>query len=171
MEIAPTTYGRMTQILHWVSALLILIMWPMGFYMAQASGDVDGLYTAHVALGYLVLLLTLARIVVFVREPHPEPLAGLSPWNERLFMGIHRLMILALFILATSGIGMLALSEISLLPSGVSAADIDDVAPRDGHGLFSRLFLLLLVAHVVGVIRYQVTKGDTLGRMGVRRPG
>lgn len=76
-----------------------------------------------------------------------------------------------LFGLAFSGIAMLNLSGITPATMSTFTPDmIQDVPPRAGHDVFSKLFLLLLVAHVAGVMRYQFMDGDVMGRMGVKFP-
>ena len=61
----------------------------------------------------------------------------------------------------------LALSGIAIVPGDIVPGEVKDVAPRMAHNVLSKLFIVLLLVHVAGVVRYQVSKGDTLGRMGV----
>ncbi len=169
MKGTATKYGRLAQILHWVSALLIIILWPMGFAMVRMADDATKtrLYQAHVAIGLIILVLTLVRIIWHFMDTIPESPEGLTSLNEKAFRWTHNLLYLILLLLATSGIGMLLLSNIGLFPGAVTPTAIADVPPRIGHSLFSKLFLLLFLAHVGGVIRYQMTKGNTLARIGV----
>ena len=69
--------------------------------------------------------------------------------------------------LALSGAAMLIGSGLGLSPRGVLPEAISDALPRTAHSLMSKVFLLMLFAHVGGVIRYQLTKGNTLARMGI----
>ena len=59
-------FGLLSIVLHWVSALLIVVLFGLGLYMVGLS-YYDPWYnrapSLHISLGLLVLLLTLIRIV------------------------------------------------------------------------------------------------------------
>lgn len=162
-------YNRLSQATHWASALLILSMLGMGLAMTRIGegGTQDSLYNAHVGIGLATLALTAVRLVALVVHRWPSPPPGLSSANERAFIGTHVLLYVLLTALLASGISMLALSGIAIVPGEIVPGNIEDVVPRRAHDILSKLFIVLLVVHVVGVIRYQAGKGDTLGRMGV----
>ena len=162
-------YNRISQLTHWASALLILGMLGMGLAMTRiGEGEAqEVLYNAHVGAGLVTLALTAVRLVALVAHRWPSPPPGLSPANERAFMGTHVLLYALLVVLLASGIGTLALSGLSLVPGSIVPADIENVPPRMAHDLLSKVFIALLLVHVTGVVRYQLGKGDTLGRMGV----
>ena len=69
------------RVLHWVMALMVLTLIPVGLWMAsRAEADIWGaltntLYSGHKAIGFTVLLLMILRIVVKIRvksPPYPE---------------------------------------------------------------------------------------------------
>lgn len=168
-----TGYGRVAQGLHWVSALLILALIPMGFWMQSvAEADKLAIYRVHAVLGMLVLLLTLVRLFNHWFEPSPAPPPGLTGAKLMAFKGIHVLLYVALLVLAISGIGLNLVSGLSDIlfggASGPIPGDFSQFAPRAIHGLMARVYIGLLVAHVGGVLTYQMSEGDTLGRMGLR---
>ncbi len=168
------SYGRGAQLLHWLAALLILAMIPIGLVMVRLDpGDAQtGLYRFHVALGLAVATLTLVRIAWRLVDRRPAPLPNMPRWRLRLFEAVHILLYGGVAVLAISGIAMLLGSDLGITPASVDPTEIDrDLAPRSAHSAVSKIFSALLVAHVGGAISYQITKGDTLGRMGLRRPG
>ena len=76
-----TRYGSVAQLLHWATALLILILLPMGLYMhdlpisnSEEIEDKVWLYSLHKTLGMTVLLVAVARIVWAFFSPKPVPL-------------------------------------------------------------------------------------------------
>ncbi|MCY4448360.1 MAG: cytochrome b/b6 domain-containing protein [Chloroflexi bacterium] len=162
-------YNRISQLTHWASALLILGMLGMGLAMTRiGEGEAqEVLYNAHVGAGLVTLALTAVRLVALVVHRWPSPPPGLSPANERAFIGTHILLYTLLIALLASGIGTLVLSGLSLVPGSIVPADVENVPARMAHDLLSKVFIALLLVHVAGVLRYQVGKGDTLGRMGV----
>ena len=169
MSESVSGYNRITQVTHWVSALLILGMLGIGLAMTRIGegGVQESLYNVHVGIGLGTLALTAIRLVALVVHRWPSPPPGLSPANERALIGTHVLLYTLLIALLASGIGTLALSGLSLAPGSIVPADIENVPSRMAHDLLSKVFIALLLVHVVGVVRYQLGKGDTLGRMGV----
>ncbi|MCA9969666.1 MAG: cytochrome b/b6 domain-containing protein [Anaerolineales bacterium] len=165
----PSTYNRTAQILHWLSALLIIALAVFGTIMVRLDDTVamkTTMYRTHTLVGSLVLLLTIARIVwLFVgKRPSPLPMPG---WEQQAFVWNHRLLYVILLALTLSGVAMLLASGVSLPPVGLTPADIQNVPPRQGHDVFSKLLIALFLMHLGGVFYYQFTKGDTLGRMGL----
>lgn len=169
MSKGASGYNRVAQITHWASALLILSMLGIGLAMTRIgeSGTQDSLYNVHVGIGLATLALTAVRLIALVVHRWPAPPPGLSSANERAFTGTHVLLYVLLVSLLASGIAMLALSGLSLVPGSIVPADVENVPPRMAHDLLSKVFIVLLLVHVAGVVRYQLGKGDTLGRMGL----
>jgi cytochrome b561 len=162
------TYGRVAQALHWITFLLILPLAPMGLTMV---GMADGptktmLYQVHVWLGMLVALLTIFRAVWRFTEPTPANPAGITGPHVWLYKGVHILFYVILLGLGLSGLGILAVS--GLTPFNVTPESINrDAQPIAGHFVMSRVYLALLVAHLVGVFRYQFFQGNVFARMGL----
>ncbi len=170
MKQIDASYGRVAQVLHWISALLLLLLWPLGVLMTRVG---DGstktlLYQAHVGIGLVVLVLTAARLVWKLVSKYPDPPQGLSRLNQLLFSTIHTLLYVVIVLMVGSGVSMLLLSGMELWPWAVIPVQIADVPPRTLHSVMSRGFLVLLFLHVGGILRYQMSKGDTMARMGVK---
>jgi cytochrome b561 len=164
-------YSRAQQRLHWLSAVLILSMIPTGTIMARALDDGLrlGLYQVHMLVGWTIVALMVARLVLRVRRPVATP-PGLPAWNRRLQVGVHWAVAVFPLALALSGVGIVVQNDLGpLLQAGVAPpATLEVAQARDAHQIGSYAFLALLVVHVAGVVRYQATRGDALGRMGVR---
>ncbi|MDW8326290.1 MAG: cytochrome b/b6 domain-containing protein [Anaerolineales bacterium] len=163
-----TTYGRVAQALHWITFLLLLPLAPMGLVMVgMADGPTKtGLYQAHVFLGLVVAALTVFRAIWRLTEPTPAVPAGITGPHVWLYKGVHLLFYVVLIGLGLSGMGILALSGLN--PFNVAPESINhDVPPIAGHFVLSRLYMLLLVLHLVGVFRYQFFEGNVFARMGL----
>lgn len=167
------TYDRARQGLHWLGALTILAMFPLGYVMARTADDVlrATLYRAHIVLGVTVLLLTVVRLVLAWRRPVPPP-AGLPRWNAVLHVTVHRLALIVPLVLALTGMGTIVQNDLlpALQPGGTLAVPsvLEDARAQAGHRVLAWTYLGILAVHVAGVVRYQLTKGDVMGRMGVR---
>ena len=100
MKSTPTQYGRVAQLLHWLSALLILFLIPMGFLMQTVDeGARLSLYRTHVILGILVLGLTLVRLGWRWFDSPPEPPSNLAGTGLLAYRTIHWLLYPALLVL------------------------------------------------------------------------
>jgi len=167
-------FGRIAQIFHWVSAVLIVLMMPMGFAMQNIEAETTKvlIYQIHAATGIVVLLLTIARVIWKRIDVSPELPVGFSAFHAFGFKAVHFLLYALLLVLATSGIGILAVSEMGDILFGSSTAiipqDLSDLPPRNAHGVMARLYIALFVAHVGGVLLHQFTKSDVMARMGWR---
>ena len=73
----PTRYSRVAIALHWLMALSIISMIPMGLWMSRAITDPEQqalayrVFQIHKSVGFLVLTLTFMRLVW--RLTHPVP--------------------------------------------------------------------------------------------------
>ncbi len=169
---ASPAYGRMTQRLHWVGALLLIMMAVAGVVMTRLPAGLvqSQLYRLHVGLGLLALMVTALRLAWRFREPWPPAPPGLSRSRERAFKWNHVLLYVTVVVLLASGVGLLILSGLSIWPAEVSPELIQEVPPKKAHLVASRFFAALFLMHVGGVVHYQLKKGDTLSRIGVRGP-
>jgi cytochrome b561 len=163
-----STYNRTSQIFHWVSTLIIIGLAVMGTIMVRIDNPAlqDRMYSGHVTFGLLISVITIGRIVWLFAGSRPSALK-MPRWEQLAFLWNHRLLYVIIVAMVFSGIAMLLLSGTGLNPGNVSPDLIQDVPPRQGHNIFSKVFIALFVMHVGGVFYYQFTKGDTLGRMGI----
>lgn len=170
MATIRTDYTGLAQALHWASALLLIGMIGAGLTMTRiGEGPAqEGLYNAHVAAGLLVLALTAVRVVALIVRRWPAPPDGLSPLNRAAYLATHTLLYVLLVALLASGVGMLLASGVAPVPGGIAPGDVADSAARVAHSALSKVFGALLVVHVAGVVRHQLTKGGAFARMGVR---
>ena len=85
-------YGTVAVLIHWVSAVLILILIVSGF---RAAGTMDpaakaAILRVHVPIAIGVLALTLLRIVWWLGfDRKPDPVAGAPRWQERTAPVVH----------------------------------------------------------------------------------
>jgi len=170
MKSTNLNYGKIAQAFHWISALLIFTMLPMGFTMINiADGDTKTtLYSIHVTIGLIVLALTIFRIIWSFIDQKPDMLPDMPPWREFVFKAVHVLLYALPLVLAFSGIKMLLTAELGISPANVSPEAISLVVSQPNlHGIVSMIYIALLLAHIGGIMSYQMTKSDTLSRMGI----
>ncbi len=167
-------YSRRIQVLHRLSAALILMMIPLGFCMQRIESQPLELFALrlHVLVGVVVLVLTLLRLIWRWVDRSPNPLPNLSPLHLRIVGVMHALLYLVLAGLSISGLVLLVQSGLAEVLLGLSSdpipANLSEYLPRQAHALEARVYIALLVAHLGGVIVHQLTRGEVLSRMGVQ---
>ncbi len=146
MKTQSTTYNLIPRLLHWINALLILIL-----LLSAEAAEGRGLgYQFHIVLGSLSLIFTIAQIGWYLFGPKPTALQGLSPLRKIAFDWNHHLILLAALFATVTG-------AIIVWGGGGALGDLHEAA--------SASIVILLLMHVAGVLYYQFFKGNTLGRM------
>lgn len=155
---------------HWVTAVLILVLFPLGKYMEELDpSEKMELITLHAILGIIVFGLTILRTWLFFKAPRPNNIQTGSKLNDKLVIWVHNLFYFLLFGLAISGIAtMIAGGYVDALDTGNSnlIKDHGEITPIGPHGIMAMLMMLLLIMHIIGVIKHYIsTKENTLKRI------
>lgn len=100
-----STYGTVSVLVHWLSALLVFALFGLGLYMVELS-YYDPLYHElpewHKTLGVVLAVLTLFRLLWRVFSITPALLAE-QPWQVMVARLAHVLLLLSLLILPVTG--------------------------------------------------------------------
>ena len=163
-------FSKGTIWIHWLTAALILTLFPLGKYMeGLETADKMGLIKVHAILGVIVLILTLFRTYLFFKSPRPADLKTGSALNDKLAVWIHNIFYFLLIGIAVSGLATMGLGGYVDALKGGGAELIKphaEIPPLKPHGIMAFIMMVLLVMHVIGVIKhYIVTKENTLKRM------
>jgi cytochrome b561 len=164
------TYSKATILIHWVTALMILFLFPLGKYMEGLEpSEKMGLIQIHAIVGLVIFLLTLVRTYLFFKAPRPDDLKTGSALNDKLVTWIHNSFYVLLFLVSISGIGVMIAGGYGEALQANNPGLIkspEKIPPLDGHGFFSLIIMVLFLMHVGGVVKhYVVTKENTLERM------
>lgn len=163
-------FSKGTIFTHWLSALLILILFPLGKYMEGLEvSDKIGLIKIHIILGLIVFILTIFRTILFFKSPRPEDLKTGSKFNDKLAIWIHNAFYFLLFGVAISGIATMILGGYgdALKSSNFELIkNHNEIAPLKPHGIMATIMMILLLMHVVGFIKHLILKKEnTLKRI------
>lgn len=167
---SDTRYGSLAQALHWVTALLILVMFVLGSSLDDlgAGASKITLYQVHVVGGITVLTLTVIRLIWrFMDRDRPELPPGTSGPMRLAARGAHWLIYLLMLAITGSGIATLVQSGIGeILFAGAARplpAEIE-VPPLEAHELFTTLLMWLLVLHVAAALFHHYFRKDAVLR-------
>lgn len=163
-------FSKGTIAMHWITAILILILFPLGKYMEGLSvSEKMGLIKVHAILGIVVFILTIIRSYLFFKVPRPKDIKTGSKLNDKLAVWIHNLFYFLLFALSLSGIATMILGGYGeALQSGnyEMIKSHNEISPLKGHSVLALIMMILLFLHVIGVIKhYVLTKENTLKRI------
>ena len=69
-----TEYGLISKSLHWVSAILLLVQIPLGFYLVDLDFGPERLYIedTHVIIGLSIFYLVILRLLNKIINPTPK---------------------------------------------------------------------------------------------------
>ncbi len=163
-------------VLHWLSAVLIIV----GFVMGLAMTDMPGLSPAklryfswHKWIGMTVLLLMVARVGWRIGHPPPALPTSIGRWQRRAAHAVHLALYGLLLAVPLSGllysqaagvpVVYLGLVEIPALVAPDAQAK---VALRSVHWVLNYLLLALVAVHVLAALKHQFIERDkVLARM------
>ena len=100
-----TEYGSISKIFHWLSAAVLLIQIPLGFYLVDLDFNEKRLTieSIHVILGLSIFYLTLLRLIYKLFNPTPSLGNNIFPGQRLIAKLNHILLYLSILIITTSG--------------------------------------------------------------------
>ncbi|WP_299106003.1 cytochrome b/b6 domain-containing protein [uncultured Tenacibaculum sp.] len=163
-------YSKENIIIHWFTAVLILILFPLGKYMETIpTKDKMNLIIVHIILGGIVFFLTLFRSYLFFTTSRPKDLITGSKFNDKLAIWIHNSFYFLLIGISIAGIlTMFYGGYINAIKSEAPTLILkkDNITALKAHSVLAVIMIFLLMLHVLGVIKhYFLTKENTLKRI------
>ena len=169
-------YGWMTILAHWLAALLIISLYFLGDYMIDLS-YYDDLYTLapkiHEALGILVLILMLLRIVLrLFSVKHIAPASNSKFVNLASHLAHIALYILILVVLISGllisfsgGLGI-KIFDWFTIPGPADFFDNQALQAGEVHHLAAMTLMGLVALHTLAALKHHyIDKDNTLSNM------
>jgi cytochrome b561 len=174
---AGAQYTRGAIAFHWTIAVLILL----NFAAAWVAHDMpkaehQQIMNNHKAIGLLILLLSVLRIVWRITHRAPPFVETLKAWEVALAKVVHALFYFLIVAIPFTGLAMVSAGSGGEPVSFFGLFDIPGLPfaadrTRAGifhevHELFATLALALLALHVGAALKHQfIDRDGTLGRM------
>ena len=165
------SYHVFSKIIHWVTALLILGLLFIGFYMSTLAFSEDklSLYGWHKSFGLLALILVSVRVVwhAVKRKSKPKPLSTHKKWEHVIASLTHIFLYFALFIMPISGWVMSSSGDFTVKFFGFNVPDLTQKnkslfnSYREIHEILAYLLLLIVGLHIVGALKHHFIDQDT----------
>lgn len=170
------SYGRIAILIHWVSALAVVGLFVVGFWMVDLTYYSTWYKTAphlHKSFGVLLLMLTLFRLIWRQLNPTPAGEPKHKGWEKRAGKWAHSAIYLLLLLIMFSGYlistadsrGIWVFEWFELPGFG---AFIDDQADIAGlvHQYAAYSLVGLALIHALGALKHHfIDKDSTLLRM------
>ena len=178
---ATSSYGTVTKVFHWLTALLILTVIPLGIIANDMAYDTNEqlalkaqLFSAHKTLGVIIFLVALARILWALTQTKPAPLHPDRRAEVFLADLVHWLLYLSLVAVpltgwihhaATTGFAPIWLpisQDLPWVPKDDSVAKLF----AGLHWLWSKIMVASILLHIAGALKHHLIDRDsTLRRM------
>ncbi|MFT7432567.1 MAG: cytochrome b561 [Alphaproteobacteria bacterium] len=170
------TWGAIAMFFHWLTALAIISLFALGFWMVDLTYYSEWYKTApfiHKSIGILLLILTLLRVLWRLKEKVPQPLEGQTLIERKTAHIVHVLLYILIFAVILSGylmstaagraINVFNVFEVSALPwifteQGAIAGFL--------HEYLAYAIIALASLHALAALKHHfVDKDNTLNRM------
>jgi cytochrome b561 len=162
-------YSTGAMILHWAIAIAVIWDWRLA---DAAEGAPRGQHFAvlqpHFALGMVILLLTVLRLIWRATHRSPAFSSEMATWERGLARAVHFIfyvLLIGLPLMAWIGTSMMrqpidfyGLFTIPYLPTPNSRGPGHELL--DLHGTLGNVMLWLIVLHVVGALKHQFWDKD-----------
>jgi cytochrome b561 len=174
----PARYGAVAIALHWLTAILVIGLAGVGFWMTdlKPSPTKIEIYGWHKAFGLTVLALTVVRLAWRATHP-PPPLLLASRAMRTLAHSVHGL--LYLLLLAMPVTGWLMNSAAGFPLSWFGLFRVPPLIERnreafefwqDVHATLAIVLVGLIALHVAAALKHRFVDRDaTLARIGLGR--
>jgi len=159
-------YGAWSRYLHWSTAIIFLVLIPMGIFMTMIPKDAwyrDAYYVIHKTLGFTLFALVLIRIGWNFLNISPDHSTSLKPWEKRAAQIAHRVLYFILLALPLSGYFMSSFADrpMELLIWNIPSPLTPDDDLKRLFGFLHKILLpylcyLVLGLHIIGALKHQL---------------
>lgn len=172
-------YGLVARFIHWTTALIVLGLLFVGFYMTslEASPTKIQMFLMHKSFGTIVLALVVLRIVWKIFSRPPRSLDTHKKWEKGLAHAAHAFLYIALLAMPLSGWIMSSAGDFPYtffdlfnMPHLVGKDEGIFNASVLVHGSIATILLGVVGLHLAGAAKHHVIDKDaTLARMSGTR--
>jgi cytochrome b561 len=163
-----TEYGLISKVLHWMSAILLLIQIPLGFYLVDLDFGEERLTfeNIHIIIGLTIFYLVIVRLVKNIINPTPKLNNSIFKGQKFLAKINHLLLYVTILSITISGILKKLYNGESLIIifKKIKIEDNFELSEifYDVHVFSNYVMIALIALHVVAVIIHKFFFDDNL---------
>lgn len=167
-------YTTTAIVLHWLMALLLFVVFPLGLYMHELklSPLKLQLYSYHKWIGMTLLVLAVLRMLWRIAQ-RPPLLVTLARWQKLASSTVHALLYVLFLLVPLSGWLMSSAKGVQTVWFGL--LPLPDLVDRDKalgnllgsvHESLNYLLLLLVLVHILAALKHRyVDRDEVMNRM------
>ena len=163
-----TDYGLISKVLHWLSAILLLVQIPLGFYLVDLDFGEEriNVENIHVILGLTIFYIVIIRLVNKILNPTPKLDPSIFKGQVFLAKINHILLYLAILSITISGIlkKLFNGEKLVIFFKEIQINDNFELADQfyEIHILSNYTILFLISIHLIAVIVHRLFFKDNL---------
>ena len=163
-----TEYSLISKLLHWLSALLLFVQIPLGFYLVNLDFGLERLSieNLHVIIGLSVFYLVIIRIINKIFNPPPKLEPSVFKGQRFLAKSNHLLLYVTILMVPISGILKKLFNGETLIIffKKIKIQDNFELADffYDVHVISNYLLITLIAIHILAVIIHKLFFNDNL---------
>ena len=161
-------YGLISKLLHWLSAILLLVQIPLGFYLVDLDFGEEriNIENIHVILGLIIFYVVIIRLINKILNPTPKLDPSIFKGQVFLAKMNHILLYLAILSITISGIlkKLFNGETLILFFKEIQIEDNFELADQfyNIHILSNYVIIALIGIHLMAVIIHRLFFKDNL---------
>ena len=157
-----TEYGLISKLLHWLSAILLFVQIPLGFYLVDLDFGPERLTVEdiHVAVGLSIFYLVILRLLNNVFNPTPKLEPSVFKGQKFLAKLNHILLYVTILSITISGIFKKLFNgeTLTIVFKKIKIQDNFELGELfyDIHVISNYILIALIIIHILAVITHKL---------------
>ena len=163
-----TEYGLISKVLHWISAILLFIQIPLGFYLVDLDFGPERLTVEniHVIFGLSIFYLVILRLLYKIYNPTPRLESSVFKGQKFLAKLNHIMLYVTILSITISGIFKKLFNgeTLTILFKKIKIQDNFELGELfyDIHVVSNYILIILIIIHLLAVVTHKVFFDDNL---------
>jgi len=163
-----TEYGLISKLLHWISAILLFIQIPLGFYLVDLDFGPERLTVEniHVIFGLSIFYLVILRLLYKIYNPTPRLEVSVFKGQKFLAKLNHIMLYVTTLSITISGIFKKLFNgeTLTILFKKIKIQDNFELGELfyDIHVVSNYILIILIIIHLLAVVTHKVFFDDNL---------
>jgi cytochrome b561 len=163
-----TEYGLISKLLHWISAILLFIQIPLGFYLVDLDFGPERLTVEdiHVTVGLSIFYLVILRLLYKIFNPTPRLEPSVFKGQKFLAKLNHVMLYVTILSITISGIlkKLFNGETLTIIFKKIKIQDNFHLSELffDIHVISNYVLIVLVIIHILAVITHKLFFNDNL---------
>jgi cytochrome b561 len=161
-------YGLISKLLHWISAILLFIQIPLGFYLVDLDFGPERLTIEdiHIKMGLSIFYLVILRLLYKIFNPTPKLEPSVFKGQKFLAKLNHVMLYVTILSITISGIlkKLFNGETLTIIFKKIKIQDNFELSELfyDIHVISNYVLIVLIVIHILAVIAHKLFFNDNL---------